>query len=394
MDTIKNLYKIGYGPSSSHTMGPKKAAEIFKNKNYSATNFVVELYGSLAATGKGHLTDYIIKKTLGIEKTQIIFKPEIEYDYHPNGMKLFAYNNDVIIDEWLVFSVGGGEIKELDEQRSNSNFSIYPFTYMKDILEYCDNNNISFSDYVVQSEGKEIYEYGEKILDVMFNTVERGLNRTDILPGELKIKRRAGEFYKKYLDDDSMSTLAFAASMAASEENAGGGEMVTAPTCGASGVVPGALYTYYKRRSLDKKILIEALLVAGLIGNIVKHTGSISGAEVGCQGEVGVACAMASAAITYILGGTNKQIEYAAEIALEHHLGLTCDPVKGLVQIPCIERNAMSCKRSIDCAQFALLTDGNHYIKLDDAIKTMVETGKDLHHKYRETSEGGLAKIK
>ena len=394
MDTIKNLYKIGYGPSSSHTMGPKKAAEIFKNKNYSATNFVVELYGSLAATGKGHLTDYIIKKTLGIEKTQIIFKPEIEYDYHPNGMKLFAYNNDVIIDEWLVFSVGGGEIKELDEQRSNSNFSIYPFTYMKDILEYCDNNNISFSDYVVQSEGKEIYEYGEKILDVMFNTVERGLNRTDILPGELKIKRRAGEFYKKYLDDDSMSTLAFAASMAASEENAGGGEMVTAPTCGASGVLPGALYTYYKRRSLDKKILIEALLVAGLIGNIVKHTGSISGAEVGCQGEVGVACAMASAAITYILGGTNKQIEYAAEIALEHHLGLTCDPVKGLVQIPCIERNAMSCKRSIDCAQFALLTDGNHYIKLDDAIKTMVETGKDLHHKYRETSEGGLAKIK
>lgn len=394
MDTIKNLYKIGYGPSSSHTMGPKKAAEIFKNKNYLATNFVVELYGSLAATGKGHLTDYIIKKTLGIEKTQIIFKPEIEYDYHPNGMKLFAYNNDVIIDEWLVFSVGGGEIKELDEQRSNSNFSIYPFTYMKDILEYCDNNNISFSDYVVQNEGKEIYEYGEKILDVMFNTVERGLNRTDILPGELKIKRRAGEFYKKYLDDDSMSTLAFAASMAASEENAGGGEMVTAPTCGASGVVPGALYTYYKRRSLDKKILIEALLVAGLIGNIVKHTGSISGAEVGCQGEVGVACAMASAAITYILGGTNKQIEYAAEIALEHHLGLTCDPVKGLVQIPCIERNAMSCKRSIDCAQFALLTDGNHYIKLDDAIKTMVETGKDLHHKYRETSEGGLAKIK
>lgn len=393
MDTIKNLYKIGYGPSSSHTMGPKKAAEIFKNKNYSATNFMVELYGSLAATGKGHLTDYIIKKTLGIEKTQIIFKPEIEYDYHPNGMKLFAYNNDVIIDEWLVFSVGGGEIKELDEQRSNSNYSIYPFTYMKDILEYCDNNNISFSDYVVQNEGKEIYEYGEKILDVMFNTVERGLNRTDMLPGELKIKRRAGEFYKKYLDDDSMSTLAFAASMAASEENAAGGEMVTAPTCGASGVVPGALYTYYKRRSLDKKILIEALLVAGLIGNIVKHTGSISGAEVGCQGEVGVACAMASAAITYILGGTNKQIEYAAEIALEHHLGLTCDPVKGLVQIPCIERNAMSCKRAIDCAQFALLTDGNHYIKLDDAIKTMVETGKDLHHKYRETSEGGLAKI-
>lgn len=393
MDTIKNLYKIGYGPSSSHTMGPKKAADIFKTKNLLATNFVVELYGSLAATGKGHLTDYIIKKTLGVEKTQIIFKPEIEYEYHPNGMKLIAYNNDIIIDEWLVFSVGGGEIKELDEQRNNSNLNIYPFTYMKDILEYCDKNNISFYDYVIQCEGIDIYEYGDKIIEVMFNTVERGIMENGTLPGELNIKRRAGEFYKKYLEEDSMSTLAFAASMAASEENAAGGQMVTAPTCGASGVVPGALYTYYKRRSLDRKVLIEALLVAGLIGNIVKHTGSISGAEVGCQGEVGVACSMAAAAITYLLGGTNKQIEYAAEIALEHHLGLTCDPVKGLVQIPCIERNAMSCKRAIDCAQFALLTDGNHYIKLDDAIKTMVETGKDLHYKYRETSEGGLAKI-
>lgn len=393
MDTIKNLYKIGYGPSSSHTMGPKKAADIFKTKNLLATNFVVELYGSLAATGKGHLTDYIIKKTLGVEKTQIIFKPEIEYDYHPNGMKLIAYNNDIIIDEWLVFSVGGGEIKELDEQRNNSNLNIYPFTYMNDILEYCDKNNISFYDYVIQCEGIDIYEYGDKIIEVMFNTVERGIMENGTLPGELNIKRRAGDFYKKYLEEDSMSTLAFAASMAASEENAAGGQMVTAPTCGASGVVPGALYTYYKRRSLDRKVLIEALLVAGLIGNIVKHTGSISGAEVGCQGEVGVACSMAAAAITYLLGGTNKQIEYAAEIALEHHLGLTCDPVKGLVQIPCIERNAMSCKRAIDCAQFALLTDGNHYIKLDDAIKTMVETGKDLHYKYRETSEGGLAKI-
>ena len=228
----------------------------------------------------------------------------------------------------------------------------------------------------------------------MFNTVERGLFKDDKLPGDLNISRRAKGFYEKYLEDDSLSTLAFAASMAASEENASGGEMVTAPTCGASGVVPGVLYTYYRRRNYSKQFLIEALLVGGLIGNIVKSTGSISGAEVGCQGEVGVACAMAAASVCYMLGGTNKQIEYAAEIALEHHLGLTCDPVKGYVQIPCIERNAMSCKRALDCAQFALLTDGNHYIKLDDAIQTMVETGKDLHHKYRETSEGGLAKIK
>jgi L-serine dehydratase len=309
-------------------------------------------------------------------------------------MKLIAYKDNQIIDEWLVFSVGGGEIKNHNQERNSSSNNVYKHENMRQILEYCDNNNISFYDYVVECEGKEIIEYGDKILTVMFNTVERGLYKDDKLPGDLNINRRAKGFYEKYLQDDSLSTLAFAASMAASEENASGGEMVTAPTCGASGVVPGVLYTYYKRRNYSRQFLIEALLVGGLIGNIVKSTGSISGAEVGCQGEVGVACAMASASVCYMLGGTNKQIEYAAEIALEHHLGLTCDPVKGYVQIPCIERNAMSCKRALDCAQFALLTDGNHYIKLDDAIQTMVETGKDLHHKYRETSEGGLAKIK
>lgn len=394
MDTIRELYKIGTGPSSSHTMGPKKAAVIFLERNKEADRFKAELYGSLAATGKGHLTDFIIKYTLGSDRTEIEFKPEVDFDYHPNGMKLIAFKDNKIIDEWLVFSVGGGEIKNYNEERNSSNDNVYKHENMRQILEYCDNKKISFYDYVVECEGKEIIEYGEKILNTMFNTVERGLFKDDKLPGDLNISRRAKGFYEKYLEDDSLSTLAFAASMAASEENASGGEMVTAPTCGASGVVPGVLYTYYRRRNYSKQFLIEALLVGGLIGNIVKSTGSISGAEVGCQGEVGVACAMAAASVCYMLGGTNKQIEYAAEIALEHHLGLTCDPVKGYVQIPCIERNAMSCKRALDCAQFALLTDGNHYIKLDDAIQTMVETGKDLHHKYRETSEGGLAKIK
>ena len=394
MDTIRELYKIGNGPSSSHTMGPKKAALKFLERNQEADSFKVELYGSLAATGKGHLTDYIIRHTLGNDRTIVEFKPEVDYDYHPNGMKLFALKDNQIIDEWLVFSVGGGEIKNHNEERSSSNNSVYKHENMKDILDYCETNNISFYDYVIECEGKDIIEYGDKILTVMFNTVEKGLQASGTLPGDLKINRRANAFYKQYLEQDSMSTLAFAAALAASEENAAGGEMVTAPTCGASGVVPGVMYTYYKRRDFTRQFLIEALLVGGLIGNIVKNTGSISGAEVGCQGEVGVACAMASASVTYMMGGTNKQIEYAAEIALEHHLGLTCDPVKGYVQIPCIERNAMSCKRALDCAQFAMLTDGNHYIKLDDAIQTMVETGKDLHHKYRETSEGGLAKIK
>lgn len=393
MDSLRNLYKIGTGPSSSHTMGPKKAALIFKENNKEADRFYVELYGSLAATGKGHLTDFIIRKTLGEDKCEIVFKPEIDYTYHPNGMKLFAYKNNELIDEWLVFSVGGGEIKNLDDDRNSAQTNVYKHKNMAEILEYCDNKKISFYDYIIECEGKEIIEYGDQVLTVMFNTVKKGLENDGKLPGDLNIQRRAKSFYEKYKVDDSLSTLAFAASLAASEENAAGGEMVTAPTCGASGVVPGVLYTYGTRRNFTRQFLIEALLVGGLIGNIVKHTGSISGAEVGCQGEVGVACAMASASITYMLGGTNKQIEYAAEIALEHHLGLTCDPVKGYVQIPCIERNAMSCKRAIDCAQFALLTDGNHYIKLDDAIQTMVETGKDLHYKYRETSEGGLAKI-
>ena len=393
MDSIRSLYKVGNGPSSSHTMGPKKAALIFKERNSIADNFVVELYGSLAATGKGHLTDFIIKHTLGKEKTKVEFKPEIIYSYHPNGMKLLAYKDNQLIDQWLVFSVGGGEIKELNQSREESDYKVYKHENMKEILNYCEENNISFYDYVVECEGKEIIEYGDKILSVMFNTVEKGLQTTGKLPGDLNINRRANTFYEQYLKQDSMSTLAFAAALAASEENAAGGEMVTAPTCGALGVVPGVMYTYFKRRDFTRQFLIEALLVGGLIGNIVKNTGSISGAEVGCQGEVGVACAMASASVTYMMGGTNKQIEYAAEIALEHHLGLTCDPIKGYVQIPCIERNAMSCKRALDCAQFAMLTDGNHYIKLDDAIQTMVETGKDLHHKYRETSEGGLAKI-
>lgn len=393
MDTLRNLYKIGTGPSSSHTMGPKKAALIFKEKNIEADKFIVELYGSLAATGKGHLTDFIIKKTLGEEKTIVVFKPEVDYSYHPNSMKFFAYKEDEIIDEWLVFSVGGGEIRNLDEDRNGYTVDIYKHNNMNDILLYCNEKQISFYDYVIECEGESIIEYGKLILDTMMKTVERGLVATGKLPGTLNINRRANDFYKQYLEKNSASSLLFAATLSASEENASGGEMVTSPTCGASGVVPGILYLCKELFKVDESKLIEGLLVGGLIGNIVKSTGSISGAEVGCQGEVGVACSMGAAAYTYISGGNNNQIEYAAEIALEHHLGLTCDPVKGYVQIPCIERNAMSAKRAIDSAQFALMTDGNHYITFDDAIKTMVETGKDLNHKYRETSEGGLAKI-
>ncbi len=392
MDSLKELYKIGNGPSSSHTMGPKKAATIFLERNKDASRFEVELCGSLAATGKGHLTDYVVKSVLGFDVTEVVFREDVVHPYHTNAMRLKAYKGDSLCDEWLVFSVGGGELREEGEPREIAKKDVYPLKTMKDILDYCDNNGITFFDYVIKYEDKDIIAYANTILDTMFNAVERGFITIGYLPGPLQVERRAHSFYQEYINSGSSSALEFAASLAVSEENACGGVIVTAPTCGSSGVVPGALYTLMEYHQYPRERIIEGLLVGGLIGNVIKHNGSISGAEVGCQGEIGVACSIASAAITYILGGTNKQIEYASEIALEHHLGLTCDPIMGYVQIPCVERNAMSCKRAFDSAKFALLTNGEHYIKLDDAIKTMLETGRDLHPDYKETSLGGLSK--
>ena len=394
MNSIKDIYKIGHGPSSSHTMGPKKAAVTFKNRNISADSFEVDLFGSLAATGKGHLTDYVLRKTLGEDRTKVNFKEEVVHEYHPNGMELKAYKNGELVDKWLVFSVGGGELRDEFEAREMAKQNIYKHKNMEEILNYCEEKKISFYDYVIENEGQDILEYAKEILDTMFDAIERGIKNDGYMPGPLKIEKRAKNIYEQYLKDPHSTTLQFATSLAVSEENACGGVIVTAPTCGSSGVLPGALYTAMHHYKASYQTVLEGLLVGGLIGNVIKHNGSISGAEVGCQGEVGVACSMAAAALTYISGGTNKQIEYASEIALEHHLGLTCDPILGYVQIPCIERNAMSCKRAFDSSKFALLTNGEHYIKLDDAIRTMLETGKDLNHKYRETSLGGLAKTK
>ncbi len=392
MDSLKALYKIGNGPSSSHTMGPKRAAEAFFARNTEATHFEVELYGSLAATGKGHLTDWVIKSVLGDNVTNVIFREDIVHPYHSNGMKLNAYVEDKLVDEWLVFSVGGGELREADEAREVAKADVYPLKTMHDILEYCEAMDISFFDYVIKYESDDIIPYANTILDTMFNAIERGFITVGFLPGPLQVERRAHSFYQEYIKTESPSPLEFAASLAVAEENACGGVIVTAPTCGSSGVLPGALYTMMECHKYPREKIIEGLLVGGLVGNIIKHNGSISGAEVGCQGEIGVACSMAAAAITYIMGGTSKQIEYASEIALEHHLGLTCDPIMGYVQIPCVERNAMSCKRAFDSAKFALMTNGEHYIKLDDAIKTMLETGRDLNPAYKETSIGGLSK--
>jgi L-serine dehydratase len=394
LESLRELYKIGAGPSSSHTMGPQKAARIFKEKHPSARRRRVELYGALALTGKGHLTDWIIKRELGESSCEVVFLPEINFDYHPNGMKFIAYDDaGKQIVEWLVFSVGGGDLKNLNEERVAGNL-LYPHGNMADILEHTEKNNQTLLTYILRAEGAEIWDFAMEILAAMFSAVERGVNSFGTLPGALAIKRRAGDIYQQYEKTRDFNTLIFSAALAVSEENAAGGEVVTAPTCGSSGVMPGVLYAYHKHRQYPLPKLAEGLLVGGLVGNLVKRNASISGAEVGCQGEVGTACAMTAAAVSHIEGGTNRQIEYAAEIALEHHLGMTCDPVLGYVQIPCIERNALSARRAVDSAAFALLTDGSHYISLDDVIQSLKETGRDLHPHYRETALGGLAKRK
>lgn len=391
MDTLKELFKIGNGPSSSHTMGPKKAATMFLEEHPEADRFVVELYGSLALTGKGHLTDWIIKQVLGEERTEVLFRPEVTHAYHPNAMKFFAYQNDELLSEKLIFSVGGGTLKELNESLDvGANY--YKYNTMREILEYTEEKGISLLDYVLESEPQDIVDYALTMVEAMFAAVERGLVTEGVLPGKLRLKRRAPSFYKIYLENKNPNSLVFAAALAVSEENASGNEIVTAPTCGSSGVLPAVLYTFHKHYQMRIKRLARALLVGGLIGNLVKHNASISGAEVGCQGEIGTACAMAAAASAYLKGGSNRQIEYAAEIALEHHLGMTCDPVMGYVQIPCIERNALSAQRALDSCEFALHTGGEHFIDLDACILTLKETGKDLSPHYRETSLGGLAK--
>lgn len=389
MDSIKELYKIGHGPSSSHTMGPQRAASIFLKRNPKATKFIVELFGSLALTGKGHLTDYIIKETLGSKITEIVFNNEIVFSYHPNALKFKAYKDNELIDEWLVFSVGGGDLKELNENRYIK-ASVYPHSTMKEIIKYCKDNTLTLVEYVKKFDN--VTSYLKEVLTTMFSTIEAGLYRRGTLPGSLHLKRKANDFYLKYLESKNLQNFLFATSLATAEENASGKVVVTAPTCGSSGVLPAILYTAKFYNNIDEETLINALMVAGLIGNIIKHNGSISGAEVGCQGEIGSACSMAAAAYSVILGLNIDQIEYASEIALEHNLGLTCDPVDGLVQIPCIERNALASAKAMDAANYASLTDGSHHISFDDVVKVMTETGKDLNSKYRETSIGGLAK--
>lgn len=393
MESIKEIYRIGHGPSSSHTMGPKKAAERFLNENSNATRFEVTLYGSLAATGKGHLTDKAIEETLGKSKVVIIWKPDEFLPKHPNAMKFKAFNRDnKLLNQWTVYSIGGGAIT--DDFTETETHEIYPHRKMAEILEWCNRNGSQFWEYVFEFEPTKIQNHLEEVWETMQISIKNGLAKDGVLPGELKLARKAQSFNLKgqnFATPFKRRSQLFSYALAVSEENAAGGKIVAAPTCGASGVLPAVLYYFKKVYKMDKSAIIKALATAGLIGNIVKTNASISGAEVGCQGEVGTACAMASAAATQLMGGTIYQIEYSAEMGIEHHLGLTCDPVAGLVQIPCIERNAFAAERAVSHNTYALMSDGRHRISFDDVVETMYKTGIDLQSSYRETSAGGLA---
>jgi len=395
LDSLKELFKIGCGPSSSHTMGPERAAKRFKTETENAYSYRVELYGSLAATGKGHLTDWIIEETLKPKKTEIIWMPEFIHEYHTNGMKFEALDeNGNIIKDWLVFSVGGGTIKELSDKRNGSGRT-YTLSKMNDIIKWCKENNKELWEYVEHCEGKEIWNHLKDILDTMNDAISRGIKKDGVLPGKLRYPRKAKEIYDKIDKKKNYLVITkkiFAYALAVSEENSSAGTIVTAPTCGAAGVIPGLLRALIEEYELDETTSLRALAVAGLIGNLIKENATISGAEAGCQAEIGSACSMAAGMAVYILGGTIDQIEYAAEMGMEHHLGMTCDPVGGYVQIPCIERNAIVAVRALNTADYALSTNGEHTISFDQVVITMKETGSDMCSSYKETSTGGLAK--
>ena len=416
MKTILDIYKIGKGPSSSHTMGPYKAVRAYLDQHHDTHHLQVTLYGSLAATGKGHLTDIAIKEAYSswnwtekatVEGTteragdvDIIWKPKEVLPVHPNGMRIASVDiNGDVYDKWTYYSIGGGDIICMDYQEPDAeeNEDVYELETLDALLDWCNKNGKSYWEYVEECEGNKpgFVEHLELVWKVMCQAIERGIDSEGGLPGPLHIRRKAASYYiraKGYEDVLRTRGLIFSYALAVSEENACGGTIVTAPTCGSCGVVPGVLYHLKNVYGFSDKRIIRSLATAGLIGNVVRHDASVAGAEVGCEGEVGVACAMAAAAATQLLGGSPAQIEYAAEMGLEHHLGLTCDPVCGLVQIPCIERNAYAAARALDASIYALYTDGRHRVSFDQAVKVMKETGKDLPSLYKETSEGGLAK--
>lgn len=397
MKSLRELYRIGKGPSSSHTMGPQRAAKIFAARNKGAQSFEVTLYGSLAATGKGHQTDVAIIDVLQpLAPVEILWHPSEFLPFHPNGMRFVAKDaGGTTLDDWTVFSVGGGALSEgKEEEMAEEPADVYEMNTMTEIMKWCYDNGRSYWEYVDLSEGPEIWDYLQTVWETMQAAVERGINTEGRLPGPLNLSRKASTYYVKasgYQRNLQTRGLVYSYSLAVSEENASGGTIVTAPTCGSCGVLPAVLYHLSRGHNFSDKKIVHAIATAGIVGNVAKQNASISGADVGCQGEVGVACAMASAAACQLFGGSPSQIEYAAEMGLEHHLGMTCDPVCGLVQIPCIERNAFAAARALDSNIYASFSDGIHRVSYDKVISVMKQTGHDLPSLYKETSEGGLA---
>lgn len=402
MDSIKEIYKIGYGPSSSHTIGPHTAAKIFKSKNPDAASFRITLYGSLAATGKGHMTDIALTNTIAPTPVEIVWRADIVKDFHTNGILFEALDaSGKVTDDWIVYSIGGGSLGEDPADGYNrlaikNSTPIYRRNSMTEIQEFIEKEGLSFWEYVEYHEGNDIWDYLAEVWEQMQQSVRDGLENDKILPGGLKLRSKAKQYYVRASSyKPSLQTRALVTSyaLAVSEQNARGAKVVTAPTCGSCGVVPAVLFHMKKNHNFSDRDILKALATAGLFGNVVKTNASISGAEAGCQAEIGTACVMAATAVNQLFGGSPQQIECAAEMAMEHNLGLTCDPICGLVQIPCIERNPIAALRALDVSLYALLSDGKHIISFDKVVDTMRRTGKDIPSLYKETALGGLAAL-
>ena len=397
MKSIRDIYKIGKGPSSSHTIGPERAAELFKSEHPDADGFRVVLYGSLSKTGRGHGTDRVLQEVLSPLPTEIIFSEEMPHGvHHPNTMDFFAQKDGQDVDTMRVQSIGGGDI-HIEGRDDLELPEIYPENSFAEVEQFCRFRGLDLAEYVEINEGEDIWEFLDEIWRTMKRSVEEGLMTEGMLPGGLKVERKAKMLFEHPAPNEVPQVrecrIVSAYAFAVSEQNADCGTIVTAPTCGACGVLPASLVYVQQQRHLSDERVLRGLAVAGLIGNLIKRNASISGAECGCQAEIGTACAMAAAALTYLFGLKTDQIQYAAEIALEHHLGLTCDPICGLVQVPCIERNAVAAMRAMNSCNLAYFLSDTQRISFDMVVKTMYETGINLNQRFRETSEGGLAKM-
>jgi len=397
MKSIREIYKIGKGPSSSHTMGPERASALFKQEHPEADRFQVVLFGSLSKTGIGHGTDTVIRQTMAPLPTEIIFSEEELIDNHPNTMDLYAFKNDQQTGYMRVESIGGGDIRVPGHSVLDTP-DVYPENSFAEIADFCKWRYIEkLSDYVELNEGEEIWDFLMNVWQTMKRSIQEGLDAEGILPGGLKVKRKAKFLYNEPRKNLQPGMLEFkhiaAYAYAVAEQNAGNGTIVTAPTCGACGVLPAVLKYAQDTRGYTDDQILRGLATAGIVGSLTKRNASISGAECGCQAEIGTACSMAAAALAELYGQNLDQVEYAAEVAMEHHLGLTCDPICGLVQIPCIERNAVAAMRAMNACNLSFFLTGSRNISYDMVCRAMHETGINLNHRFRETSEGGLAKI-